>query len=115
MYIYITTYNHLQLLFSSTYNVLKILRSYTICCTNKNCFVHYYVTYMMAIYIERCDNLDDKIIEMINFIKIKDIFLFYRDDSKFLYITSKTNTLAFRSNYETSYCMHICNSIIIAL
>ena len=34
-----------------------------------------------------CDNLDNKIIEIINFIKIKIIVFYYRDNSKFLDIT----------------------------
>ena len=37
--------------------------------------------------VELCDNLDNKIIEIINFIKIKIMVFYYRDNSKFLDIT----------------------------
>ena len=37
--------------------------------------------------VELCDNLDNKIIKIINFIKIKIMVFYYRDNSKFLDIT----------------------------
>ena len=46
--------------------------------------------------LELCDNLDNKIIETVNFIVIKIMNFYYRDNSKFLDITvyfTKTNTL----------------------
>ena len=39
--------------------------------------------------LELCDNKDNKIIETINFIVIKIIVFYYRDNSKFLYIPQK--------------------------
>ena len=43
----------------------------------------------MCVYIYVCmyDNLDNKIIKIINFIKIKIMVFYYRDNSKFLDIT----------------------------
>ena len=53
--------------------------------------------------------MDNKIIEIINFTKIKIIVFYYCDNSKFLditvYYTKKTNTLTSGSNYEKD--MHI--------
>ena len=63
--------------------------------------------------IELCDNLDNKIIETINFIVIKIIVFYYRDNSKFLGITAyytKTNTLVPGAIMEQD--MHICHCVI---
>ena len=41
---------------------------------------------------------------------------YYHDNSKFLYITPKTNALASGCNYVTRYvCMYVRNSVVIAL
>ena len=60
--------------------------------------------------LELCDNLDNKIIKTINFIVIKIIIFYYRDNSKFLDITQK-EYISTRSNYRTRHA-YICHYII---
>ena len=63
--------------------------------------------------VELCDNLDNKIIETINFIVIKIMVFYYRDNGKFLNITvyyAKTNTLVPRANIKQD--IHICHYVI---
>ena len=47
------------------------------------------VSYYQYKLVELCDNLDNKIIETVNFIVIKIMNFYYRDNSKFLFISQK--------------------------
>ena len=64
--------------------------------------------------LELCDNLDNKIIETINFIMIKIIAFYYRNNNKFLDISvyyTKTNSLVPGAIMEQDmhiYCYVIC-------
>ena len=57
---------------------------------------------ILKLKVELCNNLDNKIIESINFIVIKITVFYYRDNSKLLYVTPKANTLVPGNNYETT-------------
>ena len=60
--------------------------------------------------LELCDNLDNKIIELINFIKIKIIVFDYHDNSKFLDITmyyTKNEYISIRVQLLNKMCMYI--------
>ena len=50
--------------------------------------------------LELCDNLDNKIIETVNFIVIKIMNFYYRDNIKFLDITAYFTKTNLRNNYK---------------
>ena len=67
-----------------------------------------YVSYEL----ELCDDLDNKIIEIINFIMIKIIVFYYRDNSKILDITvyyTKRKTLPGTIMEQD---VHICHYVV---
>ena len=58
------------------------------------------IHFIRKFLIELCDNLDNKIIETVNFIVIKIMNFYYRDNSKFLDITVYFTKTNLRNNYK---------------
>ena len=64
-------------------------------------------------HLELCDNLDNKIIEPKNFIMIKIIVFYYRDNSKFLDITVYYTYISAWSKYEIRHAHMLLRNLLL--